>query len=75
MALTEGNESGGMVMPVSPMGGYGNGGYGFGENGWWIILTCAKSSRAKTKNSTVTVTRTMAVTDTPVTAIIMTAAV
>ena len=38
MALTEGNESGGMVMPVSPMGGYGNGGYGFGDNGWWIIL-------------------------------------
>ena len=37
MALTEGNESGGMVMPVSPMGGYG-GGYGFGDNGWWIIL-------------------------------------
>ena len=38
MALTDGNESGGMVMPVSPMGGYGNGGYGFGDNGWWIIL-------------------------------------
>lgn len=38
MALTDGNESGGMVMPVSPMGGYGNGGFGFGDNGWWIIL-------------------------------------
>ena len=37
MALTDGNESGGMVMPVSPMGGYGNGGFGFGD-GWWIIL-------------------------------------
>ena len=37
MALTdEGN--GGMVMPVSPMGGYGNNGYGFGGDGWWIIL-------------------------------------
>lgn len=27
-----------MVMPVSPMGGFGNG-FGFGgDNGWWIIL-------------------------------------
>lgn len=35
MALTdEGN--GGMVMPVSPMGGYGNG--CFGGDGWWVIL-------------------------------------
>lgn len=34
MALTDGNESGGMVMPVSPMGGYGNGGFGFGNDGW-----------------------------------------
>ena len=34
MALTD--ESGGMVMPVSPMN---NGGMGFGgDNGWWIIL-------------------------------------
>ena len=38
MALTDGNENGGMVMPVSPMGGFGNGGYGFGNEGWWIIL-------------------------------------
>ena len=37
MALTDGSE-GGMVMPVSPMGGYGNGGFGFGNDGWWIIL-------------------------------------
>lgn len=37
MAFTD--ESGsGMVMPVSPMGGYGNNGYGFGGDGWWIIL-------------------------------------
>lgn len=36
MAIGEEN-GGGMVMPVSPMGGYG-GGYGFGDNGWWIIL-------------------------------------
>ena len=28
-----------IVMPVGPMGGYGNGGFGFGgDNGWWIIL-------------------------------------
>lgn len=26
----------GMVMPVSPYGGFG--GNGFGDNGWWIIL-------------------------------------
>ena len=38
MALEESNGSG-MVMPVSPMGGYGGGfGNGFGDNGWWIIL-------------------------------------
>lgn len=39
MALTD--ESGtGMVMPVAPMGGYGNnGGFGdFGGNGFWILL-------------------------------------
>lgn len=36
MALTD--ESGNsMVMPVSPLGGYGNGGFG-NDNGWWIIL-------------------------------------
>lgn len=32
MAFTDEN---GMVMPVSPMGGAGN---GFGDSGWWIIL-------------------------------------
>ena len=38
MALTdEGN--GGMVMPVAPMYGGGNGGFGgFDGNGWWILL-------------------------------------
>ena len=38
MALTE--ENGGMVMPVGPMYGGNNGGFGdFGGNsGWWIIL-------------------------------------
>lgn len=36
MALSE--ESG-MVMPVAPMYGGGNGGFGFdGQNGWWILL-------------------------------------
>lgn len=34
MALTD---EGGMVMPVSPMGGYGNSGFG-GDWGSWIIL-------------------------------------
>ena len=40
MALTDGNGSNGMVMPVSPMygGGYGNGFGNFGGDGWWIIL-------------------------------------
>lgn len=38
MALTDDNGSG-MVMPVSPMYGGGNGfGNGFGGDGWWIIL-------------------------------------
>jgi len=39
MALTDGN-GGDMVMPVAPMYGGGNGGFGngFGDNGWWIIL-------------------------------------
>lgn len=37
MALEESNGNG-MVMPVSPMGGYGGFGNGFGDNGWWIIL-------------------------------------
>lgn len=36
MAFSEENN---MVMPVSPMYGGGNGGFGFGDgNGWWIIL-------------------------------------
>ena len=37
MALENGN---GMVMPVSPMYGGGNGGFGngFGDSGWWILL-------------------------------------
>lgn len=41
MALENGNGSGnGMVMPVSPMYGGGNGGFGngFGGDGWWILL-------------------------------------
>ena len=40
MALTENGN--GIVMPVSPMGGYGNGGVGFGGDiGWLIrILLC-----------------------------------
>ena len=37
MAIGEEN-GGGMVMPVSPMGGYGSNGFGFGNDGWWIIL-------------------------------------
>ena len=38
MALTSENENG-MVMPVMPMGGYGNDGMGFGGgSGWWILL-------------------------------------
>lgn len=40
MAISEGND-GGMVMPVSPMGGYGNG-YGFGGDGaWWLLILFA----------------------------------
>jgi len=35
MALSDENGSG-MVMPVSPMGGYGNN--CFGGDGWWVIL-------------------------------------
>lgn len=39
MALTDDNGNG-MVMPVTPMGNYGSGGYGgFGDgDGWWIVL-------------------------------------
>ena len=36
MALTENGN--GMVMPVSPMGGYGNGGFGFGGDLGWLII-------------------------------------
>lgn len=38
MALEE--NSGGMVMPVAPMYGGNNGGFGngFGDGGWWILL-------------------------------------
>lgn len=36
MALSDENGSG-MVMPVAPMNGSGNG-FGFGGDGWWIIL-------------------------------------
>lgn len=40
MALTDGENGNGMVMPVAPMCGNGNGGFGnsFGNDGWWIIL-------------------------------------
>lgn len=35
--MTEGN--GNLVMPVGPMGGYGGGGFGFGDNGaWWLLI-------------------------------------
>lgn len=38
MALTD-ESSNGMVMPVAPMGGGGNGfGNDFGGSGWWILL-------------------------------------
>ena len=37
MALTDENGSG-MVMPVAPMYNNGGGGFGFGDNGFWIIL-------------------------------------
>lgn len=41
MALTDENGGNGFYMPVAPVcgGGYGNmGGFGFGGDGWWIIL-------------------------------------
>ena len=39
MALTDENGSTGMVMPVAPMyGGNGGDGFGFGGNGWWILI-------------------------------------
>lgn len=39
MALTDDGNNG-MVMPVTPMGGYGGNGFGncFGGDGWWILL-------------------------------------
>ena len=41
MALTDESGGNGMVMPVAPIGNYGNGGgFGdcFGGSGWWILL-------------------------------------
>lgn len=39
MALTDDNMNSGMVMPVAPMMGGNQGGFGFGDgNGWWILL-------------------------------------
>lgn len=40
MALTDEGGGNGLVMPVSPMYGGGNGGFGngFGGDGWWVIL-------------------------------------
>lgn len=39
MALTDENGGNSMVMPVAPMYGGGNGGFGdFGGSGWWILL-------------------------------------
>ena len=33
------SNGGGMYMPVAPAyGGYGNGGLGMGDNGWWILV-------------------------------------
>lgn len=36
--MTESN--GNLVMPVGPMGGYGNGGFGFGgdSGAWWLLI-------------------------------------
>lgn len=36
MALS--NNGNDMVMPVSPMGGYSNGGFGWGDGSFWIIV-------------------------------------
>lgn len=40
MALTDENTNGGMVMPVAPMMGGNNGGFGFGNdgNGFWFLI-------------------------------------
>ena len=34
------DNNGNLVMPVSPMGNYGNGGFGFGGDGgaWWLLI-------------------------------------
>lgn len=37
MSLSDTNANG-MVMPVSPMNGYGNGGYGFGDGSFWLLI-------------------------------------
>lgn len=38
--MSFGDSNGGMYMPVAPVGygGYGNGGFGMGDNGWWILV-------------------------------------
>ena len=38
--VNEGNGNGGMVMPVAPManGGFGTGGFGWGDGSFWIII-------------------------------------
>lgn len=38
--MSFGDSNGGMYMPVAPAGygGYGNGGFGMGDNGWWILV-------------------------------------
>lgn len=40
MSFSENTNGNGMVMPVSPMGGYGagNGGFGWGDGSFWIIV-------------------------------------
>ena len=38
MALDDNNGSSPFTMPVQPFGGYGNGGFGFGGDGSWILL-------------------------------------
>ena len=38
MALTDENGGGGMVMPVTPMNGGNGSGFGWGGDGFWIIL-------------------------------------
>lgn len=38
--MSFGDSNSGMYMPVAPAGygGYGNGGFGMGDNGWWILV-------------------------------------